>query len=251
MNELTIVKFGSELVTREQGVNQAALNLYATVLAEEYRDQGLVVVTSGAVKAGRLRVEQSGGDANEYADPTLSQLGSAAVMSAWELAFQRQKRLAGGLLITHNELDDAKEGALFREALQLALKSSVVTILNENDALSRTELMALANASDNDGLASHVARMLGANRLRIFTSNGGIIDDDKNLISTVDHSNVEGIRAMLEQRLTEKKPKGNQRGGILAKFNAAKLAAELGIKVTIERFSTDESKRKTTQFMLG
>jgi glutamate 5-kinase len=251
MRKLTVVKFGSELVTKEDGVHLANLEMYTRLLNKEFGNEGLVVITSGAVKAGRIKVERAGGDASLFSEPTLSQLGGNVVMGGWENAFECEDRLAGGLLVTHNELDDSKEGPLFEEALQFALDKKVVSIVNANDALSRTELMALASASDNDGLAVHIATALKADKLCIYTANGGIADDNGNLIDIVNNSNVKEVYEMLKSRTINDRELGDGRGGILEKFRAAVRAAEAGIESSIEMISTDAKKRKTTQFVLG
>lgn len=253
MSELTVVKFGSELVTREQGVDQAALNLYATLLTEEYAAGELVVVTSGAVKAGRLVVEQAGRDFEDFSETTLAQVGGPIVMTAWQRAFLRANRLAGELLVTHNELNDVTEGSLFKEALKFDLAAGVIPIVNANDALSRDELMRLSRAEDNDGLALHIAKLLSADSLVIFTADGGIVDDEGELLAQVDDLNVDYVRQILTARLEceTKKPKGDGKGGILSKFNVARDAAELGLRASIQMPSTDEDKRKTTNFVLG
>ncbi len=246
---IVVVKFGSELVTNELGVDQSKINQYAAGLKEVYKPSDLIIVTSGAVKAGHARAKKLG--VTELSEVTLSQLGAAQIVAAWERAFAAVRVLAGGLLVTHNELTDTSEGPKFITALNHALDAGVVSIINENDALSDTELMQLAVGGDNDGLASHIAQKVRASKLVLFTSKGGVMDDHDNLITRVDTSNSAGVFAMLEERALANKATGAGRGGIVTKFIAARTAAQDGITVSIAKPAPDMNGDLITEFVVG
>lgn len=236
MNNITVVKFGSELVAAEEGISEEKIGEYAEGLVGSYIDDGLVVVTSGAVLAGRSRVLERGDDPARFNDVTLAQLGSASIMSAWERAFAENDVLAGGLLTTHHEIEDSAEGPYLFRAIDFAKASGVACIINENDALSDRELMKLAHCEDNDGLASHIATSIGARSLKIFTKMGGIIDDDGELIEEVNMQNHASVSAKLQKRY--RKP-GNGRGGIGAKLDATWKAARAGVDSSIAKPNKD------------
>jgi len=250
MNQnIVVVKFGSELVTNEHGVDQSRINQYAAGLKVVYQPSNLIIVTSGAVKAGLARANKLG--TVDLSEVTLSQLGAAQIVAAWEKAFAEVDVLAGGLLVTHNELTDLSEGPKFITALNHALKAGIVSVINENDALSDTELMQLAVGGDNDGLAAHIAQKVDAEKLVLFTTKGGVLDDSEQLIPKISNNNAQEVLTMLEARAYAKKQDGTGRGGIVTKFVAARSAAQNGIIVTIARPSPDMNGDLITEFVVG
>ena len=246
---IVVVKFGSELVTNQHGVDQSKITQYAAGLKSVYQPSSLIVVTSGAVKAGLARANKLG--VSDLSEVTLSQLGAAQIVAAWEQAFASVDILAGGLLVTHNELTDTSEGPKFITALTHALQAGVVSIINENDALSDTELMQLAVGGDNDGLAAHIAQKVGAAKLVLFTAKGGVLDDKGQLIQRIDQTNSDEVLAMIEARADIKKQNGEGRGGIVTKFVAARGAANNGIAAIIAKPAPDMNGDVITEFVVG
>ena len=246
--DFVVIKFGSELVTSEEGINQGAIDHYAYGLSELYKEEKIIVVTSGAVRAGEAREKNKGRDIGSYDNVTLAQLGSMSIMHAWESAFDKVGVSAGSLLVTHNEIEDLSEGPLFIQALNLAGDKEVASIVNANDALSNRELMEFLKCSDNDGLALHIAVAVGAKVLKIFTKKGGIYDDDGNFISVVDRSNIHDIQKMLNIREKSSSKTGPGTGGMAKKNEAAWNGALAGINSSISAVSDDMRGDLTTTF---
>lgn len=222
-----VVKFGSDLVANEDGVMQDTLNMYAKGLSAERK---LIVVSSGAVATGRQRWHEQYGN-TEVDLRILAMLGSGGITAAWQEAFAKQNLLAGQLLVTHHEIEDGEEGQEFTDTLHANSVAGTVPIVNENDALSNTELMKLATGGDNDGLAAHIATAIDARELRIFTKKGGIVDDMGNFITQIDEDNYQNIATMLDARTIKKN--GNGRGGMASKLAAAWRAADTCSRVVI------------------
>ena len=243
-NDFLVLKFGSELVIDSDKIRQ-----YAGGICKTYQHYSLIIVTSGAVAAGRKRLKAKNINITEYDDATLAQLGSASIMRDWEQAFDLQDFTAGGLLVTHHEIQSLSEGRNFLQTLKLAQKQRVISIINENDALSDTELIELAYGGDNDGLASHIARSISAKELIIFTKNGGVLNQDNELIHMVNDSNINHIKEMLSRRMNDDKSIG--RGGIYKKTEAAWEAALSGIRTKIAAVNDDMTGSMVTEFVVG
>lgn len=222
-----VVKFGSDLVANEDGVMQDTLNMYAKGLSAERK---LIVVSSGAVATGRQRWHEQYGN-TEVDLRILAMLGSGGITAAWQEAFAKQNLLAGQLLVTHHEIEDGEEGQEFTDTLHANSVAGTVPIVNENDALSNTELMKLATGGDNDGLAAHIATVVEARELRIFTENGGVVDDEGNFVPQIDEGNYHSVATMLDARTIKKN--GNGRGGMASKLAAAWRAADTCSRVVI------------------
>lgn len=249
---IVVVKFGSELLSDDSGIMQSAIDGYARGLSHRLMNgHKLIVVTSGAVSAGAGLVRERGVKMQEYQSAVLAQLGCAAVTRAWEIAFAKLGILAGGLLVTHHQLSAKKEGGYFTQHLLDAAALGVVSIINENDALSDIELMQLAAGGDNDGLARHIAASVGAAELVLFTKDGGIVDETGRLIAEVTNANIRQIEQMLAVRSSSKKATGRGRGGIVSKFAAAKAAAQAGIATKIAAADHDMTGNNATEFVVG
>lgn len=246
---ITVAKFGSELIVNDYGIDQDAINSYAEGLGRYHEVTNLIIVTSGAVAAGRSREQQRGIDIDTYSDATLAQLGAISVMAAWEEAFSRQGISAGGLFVTHHELEDTKEGNSFVRALDDAGGRDVVSLVNANDALSNDELMELACGGDNDGLAAHIATIVGAKYLNIYTKKGGLVDDLGNRIPVVDLSNIEEVEAMLKNRKVKKDQRGNGKGGFAKKIKAGWRASANGTVTHITSVSEHMTWENSTQII--
>lgn len=241
MSNCQEIKLGSDLVTNRNGIDRSRIESHVSRIADK---EQLIVVTSGAVAAGRALYRQMTGDVlDETIDNQkyLAGLGCTAVFHAFEEAFRGYGRLVASYPITHNDLDNNQQ---LVEATHANLSRRTVVIFNEADAYSQTELMKLKTGGDNDGLAAHVAITMGVKSLTIITEKGGIVDDNRKLIERVDRHNEDEVEKMLEVRGITK---GNGRGGIQTKFAACLEAARHGINASI----TDEHYQKTTQFMLG
>lgn len=238
MNKIEVVKYGSTLVTNKHGVDISRIEEHVSQVCNKNQ---LIVVTSGAVAAGRcIHYSLDGEDLSETLENQkyFAGLGCTAVFNAFEQAFRNERRKAASYPITHSQLGD--EG--FTGLLKLNASRGVVSIINEADALSDIELMKLETGGDNDGLASHVAQAVGAKSLTLFTEKGGIFDDQKRLVELINASNIEYIKNLAEQR----KVGHNGRGGLVTKIEAARKAAEGGIAAAI----SDVEGKSITHFVV-
>jgi glutamate 5-kinase len=249
--ETKVVKLGSELVSGEFGVEQEVIDGYAAGLVETYGSSGLVVVTSGAVKAGRAIVRAVyGKEVENFEEPTLAQIGNVAVMASWQVGFGVQGVLAGEILTTHQEIEDLTEGPVLVETLMMAADRGVVSIVNNNDANSRDELESFHQGKDNDRMGLHLALAIGASLLGIFTKDGGVFDDDGKLIEEINQSNYDDVMFMLVSR--ESRGEGisdGGKGGIISKVRNSWEAARAGVPSFIAAPNEDMTGKNVTRFV--
>jgi glutamate 5-kinase len=226
LREVAVFKYGSETVANEKGINQRLINKYAKDLSKlEY---GLIVVTSGAVLAGRAEAPSIDDD------QVLAGLGSADVVMAWKRAFRQCDRLAGQVLATDHEISDLSEGGTLRNALTKDLIAGVVPIFNTNDKLNAAELAKRPWRGENDGPAAHIALLTGATKLCLMTKHNGVFDDKGDTISLVPYEKA--AHKNILDMVAHRGPKGQ---GIYAKVKAAIEAAEGGVDAYIAGASED------------
>lgn len=234
--ELLVVKYGSSSIVegRADAETNARDNIawYADQLSKLYQSHDLIVVTSGAVALGKTMYPDLVDRPNEEVDQFFAMSGNPFLMAVWINAFRRQNIRAGELLLTHREIEDDSDaespGSELKRALKRMRALGGISIVNENDALSRRELAELQYGGDNDGLAAHIAVRMGASGLYLMSS------------SCVRDSFGAAVRRVPDNETSRERVRAyagdsNEvgRGGMRTKVEAAILAAQAGIDAYI------------------
>jgi glutamate 5-kinase len=234
--DILVVKYGSSCVATQDGLDVDRIDEHVDRLmsvSERYR---LVVVSSGSIAVGRAQWKQLfGGDRRVPPKQNLATIGSARATVAWQNAFSARGLASGQIAVTHRELDETSEGAMFRKTMQTNISHGIISIVNENDALSDEEIKMMSYGGDNDGLASQIAQKLGAGRLCLLTSGTeGLLDEGNQLIDIVQPRNN---KFALDAARDETDSLGS--GGMQTKVVAAIAAAACGTKVHIANADRD------------
>ncbi len=224
------IKIGSNVLTREDGsLNKARMTHLVSQIAK-FRELGhqVVLVSSGAVAAGRALVHQPKQSDMVSQRQLWSALGQAQLINIYSGLFEIYGLTCAQLLVTKDDFRDRKHYLNLTNCLEALLDNGVVPIVNENDAISVTELMF----TDNDELSAMMAAMSGSSSLLILTNVDGIYDgapDDEcsQIILTVRLSDS-GIEDSIQ---TSKSNFG--RGGMVTKYNTARKMAKQGVEVII------------------
>ncbi len=227
--KVIVVKYGSSSVATQEGMDSERLKRYAIELTKVYDQYDIIIVSSGSVAAGRHLWFQKLKKQNAADNRTLAMLGSAPAFKAWQDALLKHDIASAQLLVTHHEVEDVAEGPNLLLALEINLQHRIITIVNENDALSDTELAKLSYGGDNDGLAAHIAVVTKASALFLLTDQIGLLSDGK-LIKNVLASEQEWMAA---KNCTQATTNKTGRGGMLSKVEAAIQASRAGVGVRI------------------
>src|SRR5216684_6183401 len=100
-------------------------------------------------------------------------VGQSRLMAIYEELFARFDLRVAQVLLTHDDLQHHERHLNARNTLVTLLAHGVVPIINENDAISFTEL----KFGDNDKLSALVASLLPADLLVILTTVDGVIEN--------------------------------------------------------------------------
>ena len=164
-----VLKVGSSLLAGEgEGLSpRHALNLAQFVSSSIGAGREVVIVSSGAVAAGRgllHRKPQAGAAMAER--QALAALGQAQLIALWQRFFDRP---VAQVLLTHDDLRNRRRYLNARATLQELLALGALPVVNENDTVSVDEL----KLGDNDNLAAVVAALVDADALFIATDIDG------------------------------------------------------------------------------
>lgn len=224
-----VVKLGTGVLTdSNKQPDLGQMEQLAAQLAEQCKaGKELVLVSSGAVGAGMgaLGYERRPTDLAEL--QACAAVGQSRLMANYQKFFGAHGFAVAQVLLTHDDLEHHERHLNARNTLVTLLRHRVVPIINENDAISVTEL----KFGDNDKLSALVASLLPADLLVILTTVDGLIENfgqaNPKTLATVEH-----IDSALEQ-LAGDTDSDTAVGGMRSKVQAAKIAVRSGIPLVI------------------
>ena len=237
-----VVKLGTALLSG--AVDQLDLptmeDLVRQVVALRERGIEVVVVTSGAVAAGRQALEERDATIADLDDPAertpllrqvLAAIGQSRLMRVYERFFGARGVVIAQALLTRGDVDDDERRRNTQNTFEELLGLGVVPIVNENDVVANEELEGVI-IGDNDTLSAVVARIIGADLLIILGEVAGLYSADPNV-----HPDVELIPEVLDLEALAAEVSGplspTARGGMTTKISAARDATAVGTSVII------------------
>nr|AGW51410.1 pyrroline-5-carboxylate synthetase [Salicornia bigelovii] len=241
-----IVKVGTAVVTRSDG--RMALGRLGALCEQlkELNNDGyeVILVTSGAVSAGRQRLRFRRLVNSSFADLQKPQVeldgkacaavGQNGLMALYDALFGQLDLTSAQLLVTDNDFRDPNFRSQLTETVDRLLDLKVVPVLNENDAVS-TRKAPYEDSSgifwDNDRLSALLALELKADLLILLSDVDGLYsgppsDPQSKLIHTY-------FKEKHQTEITFGDKSRLGRGGMTAKVKAADHAATAGVPVII------------------
>lgn len=224
-----VVKLGTGVLTdsRKRPDQVQFAQLVAQIAALRAAGKEVVLVTSGAVGAGMGVLGHEERPAALAERQACAAVGQSRLMAMYEALFRHYELIVGQVLLTHEDLADHTRHLNARNTLLTLLKRGVVPIINENDAVSVTEL----KFGDNDKLSALVASLLPADLLVILTTADGLIENfgkaNARLLSV-----VERIDDAIED-MAGGTTSATAVGGMTTKIQAAKTVVRSGIPLVI------------------
>ncbi|XP_071726698.1 delta-1-pyrroline-5-carboxylate synthase-like isoform X2 [Rutidosis leptorrhynchoides] len=241
-----VVKVGTAVVTRDDG--RLAVGRLGAIFEqlEKLNSRGfdIILVTSGAVGAGRQRLKYRKMINSSFADLQKPQVeldgkacaavGQNGLMALYDTLFSQLDVTSSQLLVTDNDFKNADFRLQLCQTVDSLLDLRSIPIFNENDAIS-TRRAPYEDSSgifwDNDSLAALLAMELKADLLVLLSDVDGLYsgppsDPRSKLIHTyVKQKHQKAISFGDKSRMG--------RGGMDAKVKAAAKAAYSGTPVVI------------------
>ncbi|TAL18662.1 glutamate 5-kinase [bacterium] len=171
-----VVKLGSQVLTDE---NHNLRREVFEQLADDVKwlkEQGkqVVIVTSGAVAAGRGRLGFSERTATIPEKQALAAVGQLDLMWTYREVFGERGMVVGQVLLTGEDLRNRSRHENASNTLTELFSRGVVPVINENDTVVVKEI----KFGDNDNLSSLVANLVEADCLVILSDVEGLYDKD-------------------------------------------------------------------------
>ena len=225
-----VVKVGTNVLAREDGLLDitSISQLVDQIAALKARGVDVILVSSGAVGAGRSMMQIPEGLNKVVRRQVLSAIGQVRLMEIYRQLFANQQLFCAQVLATKEDFRDRQHYINMQNCFLALLRDRIVPVVNENDVVSVTALMF----TDNDELAGLVAAMTNADGLVILSSVQGVFDgppdqEGSKVIPEIDPHDKKW------QKVIQPSRSSFGRGGMHTKFRIAQKAAKVGIPTFI------------------
>ncbi len=232
-----VVKIGSSSLTHPETGDMDYIRMEKLVRElSDIRNQGkeVVLVTSGAIAAGRKVLNCSSlngnGERAMAVKQACSAVGQARLMMTYQKLFAEYNQVAAQVLMTKNTIVDDLNRYNAHNTFSELLRLGAIPVVNENDTVATYEI----EIGDNDTLSAVVAALVGADLLILLSDIDGLYTDDprKNpearFVGQVD----ELTKELLDMgKASPGSPVGT--GGMNTKLIAARIATKSGADMVI------------------
>lgn len=231
MYKRIVVKLGTSVLTGGTRQLDRAHMVEIARQCAALRHQGceVIIVTSGAIAAGRERLDQPVLPPTVAAKQMLAAVGQGWLMHVWESLFDIYGLHVGQMLLTRADVADRDRFLNARDMLVTLLENGIIPIINENDAVATAEI----KVGDNDNLSALIAVLAEADLLLLLTDQDGLFTADPRTHTDAQLiAEVRDIDAEL-YALAGGSVSGLGTGGMTTKLQAADVARRAGADVVI------------------
>ena len=217
-----VIKIGSALLADAQRgtIHRQWLEALAEDIARcRKRGQQVVLVSSGAIAAGRRQLGFADGELRLEEKQAAAATGMIRLAHAYQECLAAHDLTVAQVLLTLDDSENRRRYLNARNTLNTLLSLGAIPLINENDTVATDEI----RFGDNDRLAARVAEMVMADTLVLLSDIDGLYTADPNKNPNAQFiAEVRDLTAEIEAMAG--KPQTNVgSGGMITK-----LAAEIG-----------------------
>lgn len=231
-----VVKIGSALLV--DGKTHEIRRQWLDALADDVararkRGTEVVIVTSGAVAAGRVRLRLTHRVLRLEEKQAAAATGQIRLAHAYQETLARHDITVAQVLLTLDDTEERRRHLNARATIDTLLALGAVPVINENDTVATAEI----RFGDNDRLAARVAQMISADTLVLLSDIDGLYtadprkDPEAKLLPVV-HELTPEVEGMAGEP-----PPGWSSGGMVTKIVAARIAMSAGCRMVITKGS--------------
>jgi len=226
-----VVKIGSSLLAdANSGIQQDVIDrLVDEVVALMAAGIQVVIVTSGSVALGRVRLNWLDRELSVHEKQAAAAIGQPKLMRAYSQAFDRHGLSVAQMLLTKDDLRHRRRYLNTSNTSETLFSAGVVPIVNEND----TVVVAEIKFGDNDSLGALVSLVVEADLLVMLTDVAGLYD--KNPSHHADAQRIDIISQLNDEHIAMAGDAGSSfgTGGMASKLSAASVATRGGVAAAI------------------
>jgi glutamate 5-kinase len=236
-----VIKIGSSVISNkdkgrsslECGLSKDWVRHYARQI-KLIQDKGydVVLVSSGAIMAGRERLGLSRADLSIPEKQACAAIGQSFLMHTYEKAFEKKDIKVAQILLSHDDLGNRRRYLNAKHTIEALLERNVIPIINENDSVTVEEI----KIGDNDTLSATVACLVDAQLLIILSDVEGLFNRDPSIKIKGKKAELLSHVARVNDEIERKAGKSNNKltvGGMYTKVIAAKKTMSFGIPTLV------------------
>lgn len=195
----------------------------------------VVLVTSGAIAAGKKAMHLKEFDAESPAEvmamkQACAAVGQARLMMVYQKLFAEYNHIAAQVLMTKNTVVDELNRYNAHNTFFQLLKMGAIPVVNENDTVATYEIAI----GDNDTLSAVVAALIDADLLILLSDIDGLYTDDPR--KNPDAKFIEQVDELTDELMGMGKASTGSSvgtGGMNTKMIAAKIATSSDVDMVI------------------
>lgn len=232
-----VVKIGTTVINnRNNRIVRPILHELVRQVAWLYeRDIITVLVSSGAIIAGKEVLSKNTIKNPDIRKQVFSAVGQPRIMWHYYNCFAEYGMRCAQVLATKQNFEPGIHKDNMLNCYEGLLSQGIIPITNEDDIISLREIQF----SDNDELASLVAKLIGADQLILLSDIDGVYTGDPKDPASK-KLDVVRLNDDVEQYIQKStKKEGEGRGGMENKIKIAKWAVAEGIPTVIARGKTN------------
>lgn len=194
----------------------------------------LVIVTSGAIAAGREKLNRPQLPKTIPNKQMLAAVGQPHLMALYESIFSMYALTVAQILLTRADLASRNSYLNARTTFNTILEQGIIPVVNENDTIATEEI----RVGDNDNLSALVANLIDADWLILLTDQNGLYTADPRTnpsASLVKEVSTSRIPASLWQAAGGSGSNLGT-GGMTTKLEAVELARRSGTTCVIASY---------------
>lgn len=220
-----VIKVGTAMVDSESDhFDREVIENFTSGIARLMKsDLEVVLVSSGAVGAGRRRMGRSSEKESLIDRQALAAIGQPRLMAFYQDVFARHSLHVAQVLLTRSGLDERQRYLNARNTVDRLLQWGVLPIINENDTVITEELQF----GDNDRLAAVMAGKIQSQLLVLLTDVESVWDGEKKPVRRVTEVSPELFAAAGGPATFR------SRGGMKSKLRAVQEAMLMGVNCVI------------------
>lgn len=225
-----IVKVGTSTLTYDTGMlNIMKIESLCKVLADLHnRGIKVILVSSGAVSAGKSKVKFLGDTSDISLKQAAAAVGQSELMNIYSRNFMLYGHTVAQILLTKDAIDNKERYAHAENTFRLLLENGVIPVVNENDSVSCEGL----KFGGNDILSAYVTLITKADLLINLTDVDGFYDKDPRIDKSAKLiEKVTDINAVKKSAFGSGTDRGT--GGMQAKLMAAEMVGNIGVPMFI------------------
>ena len=232
-----VIKIGSSSLTHPQTGEMNLMKIEKLIrVISDLRGEGrdVVLVSSGAIAAGRQALGHHRRPDTLAEKQAFAAVGQARLMMVYQKLFAEYNQTAAQILLTKDTMINDSSRYNAQNTFDELLNLGAISIVNENDTVSTSEIPYVDSFGDNDRLSAIVAALIGADLLILLSDIDGLYSDDPR--SNPDARFVSLVPEITPEFLDMGKSTSSSdvgTGGMSAKLAAARIATDSGADMVI------------------